>query len=141
MRLSLSAALIAALPAFVGATEPGALPGLADIPLEEWTKLAAGRTLTYTINGELWALERYQPGGSRVTLQFYDGTCLEGYWEYVKPLYCFHWEGEGTSCFRHAKLGAEILILESRDGVETGALQVMSAVSDAPLSCGPPGIS
>ena len=141
MRLRIFAALIAALPATSDAAEPGALSGLVDIPVAEWTGLAAGRTLTYTIGGEFWALEHYHPGGSRVTLQFYDGTFLNGYWEFVEPLYCFHWEGEGTSCFRHARLRDEILILETRDGVETGALQNMSAVSDTPLACGPAVIS
>ena len=140
MRLIFAAAILAALPVVAAATEPR-LPGLADIPVEEWRQMSEGRTLTYTIGGEFWALERYAPGSDRVTLQFHDGSCLEGRWEYVAPLYCFHWEGEGTSCFRHARLGQDILVLETRDGVETGALQTMSAVSDAPLSCGPAAIS
>jgi hypothetical protein len=142
MRRSLAALLLAAWPGLAAATEPGApIAGLVDIPVEEWSAMAAGRTLTYTIGGELWALERYQDGGDRVTLQFYDGTCLEGRWDYAEPLYCFHWEGEGTSCFRHARLGDEILVLETRDGVETGALQVMTGVSDTPLACGNDAIS
>lgn len=141
MRLRCTVALFAFLPAVAFATEPGAPPGLTDIPVAEWTELAGGRTLTYTIGGEFWALERYHPGGSRVTLQFYDGSCLNGYWDYADPLYCFHWEGEGTSCFRHARLGDEILILETESGVETGALQNMTGVSDAPLACGPAGTS
>ena len=74
--------------------------------------MATGRTLTYRINGEFWALEHYYPGTNRVTLQLYDGTCMEGTWDYAAPLYCFHWDGQGTSCFRHARLGAEILVIE-----------------------------
>ena len=65
--------------------------------------MAMGRTLTYRINGEFWALEHYYPGTDRVTLELYDGTCLQGTWDYSEPLYCFHWEGQGTSCFRHAR--------------------------------------
>ncbi len=147
MRLTIAAAVLATLPALAAATEPATEPtanplaGLADIPVEEWTAMTAGRTLTYTIGGEFWALERYHAGGNRVTLQFYDGACLEGTWDYTAPLYCFHWEGEGTSCFRHARLGAEILILETRNGAETGALQIMSGASDAPLTCGAEAIS
>ncbi len=141
MRPIFAVAMFAALPALAVATEPGALPGLADIPVAEWRAMAEGRTLTYTIGGEFWALERYTPGTDRVTLQFYDGACLEGRWEFVAPLYCFHWEGEGTSCFRHARLGDDILVLETRGGVETGAVQTMSAVTDAPLACGPEAIS
>ena len=133
---------LAAMPAVpsLGA-EPGRpLAGLTDIPAAEWIAMAMGRTLTYAIGGELWARERYR-GGDRVTLQFYDGTCIEGVWEHVEPLYCFHWEREGTSCFRHVRLGDEILVLETRDGIETGAVQVMTGVSDAPLDCGAPPIS
>jgi hypothetical protein len=144
MRPFLAALLLAtAPPGLAAATEPGAGPiaGLVDIPVEEWSAMAEGRTLTYTIGGEFWAFERYHPGSNRVTLQFYDGACLDGVWDYSAPHYCFHWDGEGTSCFRHARLGDEILILETRDGVETGALQVMTGVSDAPLSCGPEAIS
>ncbi|MBP7242244.1 hypothetical protein [Amaricoccus sp.] len=141
-RLALAALLIAA-PALAAETGAGGPPadGLADIPVDEWTAMSAGRTLTYTIGGELWALERYEAGSNRVGLQFYDGTCLQGAWEYTNSLYCFHWEGEGTSCFRHARMGEQILILETRDGIETGALQLMSGVSDVPLSCGPEAIS
>jgi hypothetical protein len=142
MRPTLAALLLAALlPAPGGATEPGApIPGLTDIPVAEWTAMAAGRTLTYTIGGAFWARERYHEG-NRVTLQFYDGACLEGTWDYDPPLYCFHWVGEGSSCFRHARLGDQILVLETRDGLETGALQVMTGASDAPLDCGPQAIS
>lgn len=142
MRLVL-AALLLAVPVLAAETGPGGGPaeGLADIPVEDWTAMSAGRTLTYTIGGEFWAMERYEAGTNRVSLQFYDGVCLQGTWEYTRPLYCFHWEGEGTSCFRHTRMGEQILVLETRDGVETGALQLMSGVSDTPLSCGPQAIS
>jgi hypothetical protein len=146
MRPMLAALLLAfASPGL--ATEPAPEPspaagaGLVDIPVEEWTALTSGRTVAYSIGGAHWALERYQPGGDRVILQFYDGACLEGTWDYAPPHYCFHWEGEGTSCFRHARLGDEVLIIETRDGVETGALQVMTGVSDVPLSCAPEAVS
>jgi hypothetical protein len=108
-----------------------------NIPVAEWIAMATGRTLTYRINGEFWALEHYYPGTNRVTLQLYDGTCMEGTWDYDSPLYCFHWEGQGTSCFRHARLGEEILIIETQNGADTPMTQSMTAVTDVPLSCGP----
>jgi hypothetical protein len=108
-----------------------------NIPVEEWIAMATGRTLTYRINGEFWALEHYYPGTNRVTLQLFDGTCMQGTWDYAEPLYCFHWEGQGTSCFRHARLGDEILIVETQDGVDTPMTQSMTAVTDVPLACGP----
>ena len=101
--------------------------------------MASGRTLTYRINGEFWALEHYYPGTDRVQLQLYDGSCMDGTWDYVAPLYCFHWDGQGTSCFRHARLGDEVLIIESQGGVDTPITQSMTAVTDTPLACGPSG--
>jgi hypothetical protein len=103
--------------------------------------MAGGRTLTYRIDGALWALEHYTPGTNRVQIELYDGTCMSGTWDYVAPLYCFHWDGQGTSCFRHARLGDEILIIEASGADGPPATQAMTAVSDAPLACGSPGIS
>ncbi len=37
-------------------------------------------------------------------LQLQDGTCLDGTWDYQAPRYCFHWWGQGTSCFRHTRV-------------------------------------
>jgi hypothetical protein len=135
MRL-LAALAVLLLPA---ASQPTAetVARATNIPVEEWIAMATGRTLTYRINGEFWALEHYYPGTNRVTLQLYDGTCMQGTWDYHAPLYCFHWEGQGTSCFRHARLGDEILIIETQDGADTPMTQSMTAVTDVPLSCGP----
>jgi len=145
MRLSPSLVLAAMLAALTPATatEPAEsqATGPVDIPPAEWSEMAAGRTLAYAIGGQFWALERYDAAGDGVALEFRDGTCISGRWEYRAPLYCFHWDGEGTSCFRHVRIGSDILILETEGGEETGAAQVMTGVSDAPLSCGGPPTS
>jgi hypothetical protein len=134
---SLAVLLAVAAPAAAGQSIAEKIARAVDIPPEEWRAMAMGRTLTYRIDGGFWAMEHYTPGSDRVTLQFNDGSCLEGTWDYQPPLYCFHWEGEGTSCFRHARLGDEILIIETLLGQDTGAIQTMTAVSDLPVSCGP----
>ncbi len=108
-----------------------------DIPVEEWRALAQGRTLTYRIDDEFFALERYAPTGDGVTLQLVDGTCLEGTWDYVEPIYCFYWRGAETACFRHARIGDTILIVQTENGVDTGFVQTMTGVSDVPLACAP----
>ena len=133
LKLALAAFALVLLPA----ASPERIAQATNIPVEEWKAMAMGRTLTYRINGELWAFEHYHPGTNRVTLQLYDGTCLEGTWDYDAPHYCFHWETEGTACFRHARLGDEILIVETQGGVDTLLLQSMTAVTDLPLACGP----
>jgi hypothetical protein len=112
--------------------------GAEDIPVEEWTKMAMGKTLVYRINGQLWAHEHYYPGTNYVALQLYDGSCMTGTWNYTAPLYCFHWDVEGTACFRHARLGDDILILESSSGEDIPLIQKMTGVTDVPLSCAPP---
>lgn len=109
----------------------------ADIPVAEWTAMASGHTLTYRINDEFWALEHYFPGTNRVQLQLYDGSCMDGTWDYQAPHYCFHWMGQGTSCFRHARQQDRILIIEAIDGIDTPMTQEMTAVTDTPLTCGP----
>ena len=139
MRPIQAAAVAVLLLALPGASQsPGErLARAANIPVEEWTAMAMGRTLTYRINGQLWAIEHYYPGTNHVTLQLYDGSCMQGTWDYSAPLYCFHWDGQGTSCFRHARLDGEMLVIETRDGLDTPMTQSMTAVTDAPLTCEP----
>jgi hypothetical protein len=140
----LSAAAIAAILMLLPAASQSTAERVAravDIPVEEWKALASGRTLTYRINGEFWALEHYFSGSNRVQLQLYDGTCMDGTWDYQAPHYCFHWEGQGASCFRHGRVGDDILIIEVQDGVDTMMTQTMTAVTDAPLTCGPAAVS
>ena len=132
--------LAALLPA-ASQTPAERLARAVDIPVEEWRSMAEGRTLTYRINGDLWALEHYTAGTDRVEIELYDGTCMSGTWDYAAPHYCFHWDGQGTSCFRHARLGDEILVIEASGLEEMPMTQTMTAVTDTPLSCGPAGIS
>ncbi len=137
MRLTLPA-LTALLLLAAGVGEAAdRVAGSSNIPPEEWSAMAMGHTLTYKINGEFWALEHYYPGTNRVTLQINDGSCLQGTWEYKEPLYCFHWEGQEPACFRHARVGGEIVIIETQNGQDTPMTQLMTGVSDTPLVCGP----
>lgn len=141
MRRSDLAMLLAAIMLLPAASQSVPVDRLAqarDIPVEEWRDMAMGRTLTYRFNGELWAYEHYFPGTNAVVLQLYDGTCMQGTWDYHAPLYCFHWEGQTPSCFRHTRLGSEILIIETLEGQDTAMTQEMTGVGDQPVSCGPP---
>jgi hypothetical protein len=133
---TLAAALALPLPLFAGPLTDRTAEAK-DIPVEEWIAMAAGRTLTYRIDDIFWAMERYEPGTNRVTLQLNDGSCMDGTWEYTAPHYCFHWNDVGTACFRHVRQGDETLIIETQDGVDTPMVQTMTGVSDIPLACGP----
>ncbi|PZQ49205.1 MAG: hypothetical protein DI556_11685 [Rhodovulum sulfidophilum] len=135
-------ALLAPLAA--AAQDPVPAGGVAeaeDIPVAEWIAMAGGRTLTYQINGAFFALEHYYPDSNRVTLQASDGRCLQGTWDYKAPHYCFYWENEAPACFRHARLGADVLIIETEDGHDTPMTQMMTSVSDTPVTCGVPPMS
>lgn len=145
-RLVLLAALLAAAaPARAAPPEPhpaaGEVAGLENIPVAEWIEMAEGRTLTYRINGEIWAREYYEPGTDRVSLQRPNGECMTGTWDYESPHYCFHWDLEGTACFRHVRDGDRIWVIQTEMGVDTPRLQEMTGVSDRPLICAPPGTS
>lgn len=134
-------AILVVLPGVLPAASQAPAGAQGDIPVEEWTAMAAGRTLTYRIDGELWAFEHYTPGTNRVQIELFDGTCMSGTWDYTAPHYCFHWDGQGTSCFRHTRRGDEILVIVATDGQDSVMTQAMTGVSDAPLACGSPGIS
>lgn len=120
---------------------PGESDAARDIPLEEWVAMADGNTLTYRINGIFFALEHYYPRSNRVTLQASDGRCLQGTWNYEAPHYCFYWEDQPPACFRHARLGSEILIIETENGEDTPMTQLMTDVTDTPVRCGVPPMS
>ncbi len=107
-----------------------------DIPVEEWRELALGKTLTYRIGEEFFALERYAPSGNRVDLQLNTGECLAGTWSHVGNSYCFDWGDDRAACFRHVRTGDAIAIIQMDNGVETNNIQHMTNISEAPLSCG-----
>jgi hypothetical protein len=125
-------------PAVAQDEAPLPIQGATDIPPEEWTDMAMGRTLVYRIEGKLWAYEHYYPKTNHVTLQLYDGSCMQGTWDYTAPFYCFYWDIEGTACFRHARKQDEILIIEAIPGDSPPLVQKMTAVTDMSLSCEAP---
>ena len=131
------AAILIATPVWAAddGADPSSLSGLIEEP--EWREIAAGRTVTYTVDGEFFALERYPESGNAVSIQMWDGQCRTGHWSYVATgEYCFFWESLEPVCFIHRRNGAQIEILRVIDGALTGDVQILSAVSDAPLSCG-----
>jgi len=107
-----------------------------DISLEDWRKMAMGKTLTYKIGPDFFALERYATSGNRVDLQLNTGECLAGTWSHSNNTYCFDWGDTRAACFRHIRNGDTILIVQMDNGQETTNIQQMTQISDAPLSCG-----
>ena len=106
-----------------------------DIPPEEWRELALGRTLTYRIDGNFFAIERYSRTGNFVEHQLANGECLAGTWNHQGNAYCFNWDSGNPACFRHTRHGGRIIIIQLENGVDTELTQEMTAIGDAPLSC------
>lgn len=131
MRTLISLVLVAGVVASATAQDRGT-----PIEPDDWREIAAGRTLTYTVNGEFFALERYPNSGDAVSIQMSDGRCMAGHWTYQDQNYCFFWEGHEPVCFLHERQGDEILVTQVVDGELTGAVQIMANISDAPLQCG-----
>ncbi len=150
LALPLAAALLsAALPPQAAAETPlrvtqdivEAEDGLVDIPKAEWFDMVRGRTVIYKIGPDVWAFETYATTGNYVAIQLADGSCMDGTWEHVDGAFCFAWESREYSCFRHARDGEEILIIPVVDGVQSGTTQLVSGISDAPITCGPDLVS
>ena len=119
-----------------GAPEQGdvAQPGIAPA---EWRAMVRGRTVTYQIDGQAWAQEAYDLTTNAVAIRLIDGTCMEGTWSYTDGEYCFAWTSGEHSCFLHVRAADQILIIPVVDGVQSGTIQTVGGISDAPLTCGP----
>jgi len=128
----LFALILSAVPAFAGET----VSQSGDISVDEWREMALGKTLTYMVGPEFFALERYAPTGNRVDLQLNTGECLAGTWSHSGNTYCFDWGDDRAACFRHVRTGDGISIIQMDNGVETSNIQQMVNITDAPLSCG-----
>ena len=107
-----------------------------DIPPDEWRELAMGRTLVYMIGDEVFAYERYPMSGNRVELQLSTGECLSGTWTHSEDTYCFDWGDDTPACFRHVRMGEQIVIIQQEAGEDTDAIQQMVGATDLPLLCG-----
>ncbi len=110
----------------------------ADIDPSEWRRMVQGRTVIYQIGSETWAYETYAaPGSDLVAILLADGTCMDGTWYHRNLEFCYAWSRGETSCFRHVRVGDEILVIPMVDGAPSGSVQTVSGISDKPIVCGP----
>lgn len=119
-------------------TQDGAETGMADIAKEDWRALVRGRTVTYSIGGEVWARETYDTGSDTVWIRLADGTCMDGNWSWADGIFCFDWSSGEYSCFRHVRSDGRILVIPMlAEGLGVGTIQTVTQISDVPASCGP----
>jgi hypothetical protein len=118
-----------------------ALPArAADAPMTaaEFERYATGKTLTYSIGGEIYGAEQYLPG-RRVIWAFEGQECRRGIWYEQAGEVCFVYEHDGRpQCWRFTR-GADGLRArfgEDPDGAELAAVQE----STGPLVCAGPDV-
>ena len=120
------------------APEPGAEAALHGVEIgpREWRSLTAGRTVWYSLGGALWGRESYRTDEDSVVFQFPDGQCLEAFWSWDDPWYCFDFGAalgeDGPHCFRHVRHDGELWAISRQ-----GAPQRIERIDLSPVSCDP----
>ncbi len=102
---------------------------------KEWRGLVSGKTVEYSINGELFVREYYWPGQDVVTMEVVGKECFEARWEFRRETstFCFH--NGPTACFWHLRDGEHLYVQHADSGVSFGAVQDITAITDVRLAC------
>lgn len=143
-RSALAAALLAAAPLVAA---PGLAPATSDpaplepdapeaetetIGLDEWRALTEGRTVWYTLRGQLWGMEHFHKGRDEATFMTPQGECMTAPWAYQDGVFCFAYGG--LHCFRHVRRNGALFAVPVAGGDE----QRIKRIDDTPVSCEPP---
>lgn len=117
-----------------------ATQSLAETPMTaaEFEAYATGKTLTYSVDGQVYGAEQYLPG-RHVVWAFKDDQCADGIWYEKAGLICFAYEnGDVPQCWNFyldtTGLRAEYV------GDTAGAPLSEVDQSATPLSCAGPDV-
>ena len=117
-----------------------ATQGLAETAMtaDEFEAYATGKTLTYSVDGEVYGAEQYLPG-RRVVWAFKSEECADGVWYEEAGQICFVYENNGApQCWNfylgEAGLRAEFI------GDSAGSPLSEVDQSATPLSCAGPDV-
>ena len=101
----------------------------------EWREMVSGRTVEYSINGDLFVREYYWPGDDVVTMEVVGDHCFEARWDYdpKTEIFCFY--NGPTACFWHIRAGERLYVKDAMPGPRFGLTQEISAISDIRLAC------
>ncbi len=130
MRYILSAALFltAALPAFAQSTLTAA----------EFEAYATGKTLTYSVGGQVFGTEQYLPG-RKVRWAFTGDECTNGSWYEEAGQICFVYDHDGTpQCWTFTQSDTGLKAKFAGDGPANELSEV--AQTDKPLPCQGPDV-
>lgn len=117
-----------------------ALPAVAQnaMTADEFDAYSRGKTLTYSLSGQVFGAEQYLPN-RRVRWAFTGDTCQEGWWYEEAGLICFVYEQDGTpQCWKFWKEGNGLRARFNDDPEGTELSEVQQ--STAPLICAGPDV-
>jgi hypothetical protein len=117
-----------------------ATQSLAETPMTaaEFDAYATGKTLTYSVGGEIYGAEQYLTG-RRVVWAVKGDDCTDGVWYEDAGLICFVYEGLGTpQCWNFYLDPTGVRAEFVGDGPGSELSEV--AQSPAPLSCAGPDV-
>ncbi len=113
----------------------GATAAAAQSPMgaEAFESYTAGRTLTFSANGQPYGAEEYG-ADRRVRWSFLDGACREGRWYAEGSRICFVYEDmPGPKCWSFYRSGDGLRAEFAGDPV--GSVLYETDASDEPLTC------
>jgi hypothetical protein len=117
-----------------------ATQSLAETPMTaaEFDAYATGKTLTYSVGGEIYGAEQYL-AGRRVVWAVKGDDCTDGIWYEDAGLICFAYEGLNTPQCWNFYLGPTGVRAQFVGDGPTSELSEV-AQSPAPLSCAGPEV-
>ena len=117
-----------------------ATQGVAETPLtaDEFDAYALGKTLTYSVAGQVYGAEQYLPG-RRVVWAFKDDQCADGIWYEKAGLICFVYENNSAPQCWNFYLGEAGLRAEFIGDTAGSSLSDVDQ-SPTPLACAGPDV-
>lgn len=105
---------------------------------EEFDRWSTGKTLDYSVDGQIWGSEAYFPD-RQVRDADTGGPCRDGYWYAEGDAVCFVYPGyDGTHCWHYWRDGDRVLA-KPIQGAPDDPLQLVSPAT-SPLACPGPDV-
>ncbi|MGL4236266.1 hypothetical protein [Tabrizicola sp.] len=105
---------------------------------DEFDAWSVGKTLDYSVNGEVWGSETYLPG-RKVLDADVGGPCVEGSWYAEGDAVCFVYPArEGVHCWRFWREGGQVMA-QYLSATPDDPPQLVT-VADGPLQCPGPDV-
>lgn len=104
----------------------------------EFEAYTGGKTLTYSVDGQVYGAEQYLPG-KRVVWAFKNDQCADGVWYEEAGLICFVYENNAAPQCWNFYLGTEGLRAEFIGDTAGSPLSEVNQ-SATPLSCAGPDV-